>query len=305
MTTFPCAPRAIVALFAAFALFTAIAAVAADTSAPPPIRVLRVGHGRLPALKQNITASVEACRAVKHLPAGPVILPSDAVLSQIGLLETEELFDGARWAVYEVQRSIAADASNGCQLAMFAHRTATVEQACEWRIRGSNALIGAMVDFESPSPAAPQVQDDKLSAQSCSTRRRVSDDSTAGLPSEDAGGTRCVWSSALIARSMAKVAALAAIAQRGGDDQGADTCLYEKRPYYEVAGARRAVVLKTRGALRGSNGVDITTIFGEAKATEQQLSAFSDSQPIPVARFTRASVDAFVRLPAKAAVGVQ
>ena len=305
MTSFRCAPRAVVALFAASAAFTGIAAAAADTSAPPPIRVLRIGHGRLPALKQNITVSVEACRAVKHLPGGPVNLPSDAVLSQLGLLETEELFDGARWAVYEVQRSIAADAANGCQLAMFVHRTATVEQACDWRVRGSNAAIGAMADFESPAPAAPEVQDDKLSAQSCSTRRRAADDSTAGLPIEDAGAARCVWSSALIARSMAKAAALAGLAPSSADNRGADTCLYEKRPYYEGAGARRAVVLKTRGELRGASGVDITTIFGAAKAIEQQLSAFSDNQPIPAARFTRASVDAFVRLPAKASVGMQ
>lgn len=209
---------------------------AVDASAPPPIRVVRIGHGDVSAMKQNIAASVEACRIVKKLGAGAVALPPDSVLSQFGVLETEELFNGAQWATYETQRSITADAVNGCKLAVFIHRSATVEQSCEWRVRGSNALLGAMTNFESPAPSTPMVEDDKLAPQTCSSRKRAADD-TAGLPSEDAGaGARCVWSSALLA-------------PRDGEGRGA--CRPGQAQRHRQQHRRRHVPLRKAPALRG------------------------------------------------------
>ena len=263
--------------------------------APPPIRVVRAGYGDVATLRDNIDASVQGCYLIKKLPPVPTKLPSDATLAKLAVVEEEELFDGQMWAKYETRRSIGGDASQGCRLTLFVHRAATVERSCESRVRGQNELLGPMMDMENPSSAAPTVVDESLSALACKAGRGELD--RQGVASEDAGGARCQWTADVIAHKLGKTGS-------GAAPDAFDTCLYEKLPTYYFEGQGRPVVLKTRSGNPSMTGTDISKIFGEAAAPGNlKLIAFSDGGAIDGARFKRAAVDAFVKLPARTTVG--
>jgi len=292
---------------AALAAVLAATALVAAAVENPPIRVLRVGHGDVAAMKENIKMSVEGCRAVKKLPPGPVKLPSDETIAKLAVFEEEELFDGALWAKYETQRSIWADVHGNCQLALFVHRSASVERSCESRVRGQNALIGELVAFEGPPPPPPAVEEDKLSRLACDAKPRAID--VQGLPTEPVAGTSCVWHAEILGKMMSKIPAFAAKAKAKGaagkDKDAFDTCLYAARPNYAYEGQARPVILRTHSGHKSLTGLDMSKVFGEIAATDLTATEFSDGTPIPKAKFTRAAVESFVKQPTKTAIGVE
>ena len=274
-------------------------AIAAGTG--PALRIVRVGHGNVPAMKDGIVRSVDACRVAKTLPQGPVALPGDAQLAQLAVVEQEELFDGQKWAEYDTQRQIGADASNGCQPALFVMRRARAEKTCVSRVQGSTALLGALMDFTAPAPEAPSLDETPLPARPCQEKPRLID--TTGLPREDAGGAACVWNSALMARAMAKITAMAGQpATPASAIGGHDICLLADRPSYVFQGFSRPVMLMSRTPRMPNH--DISDDFGEAAAPGNlRLVSFTASASIADARFSRASVDQFVHQPTRTALG--
>jgi hypothetical protein len=289
------------AVLAAALATTALAAAAAEN---PPIRVLRIGHGDVATMKENIKMSVEGCRALKKLPPGPAKLPSDETIAKLAVFEEEELFDGALWAKYETQRSIWADVRGNCQLALFVHRSASVERSCESRVRGQNALIGELVAFEGPTPPPPSVEEDKLGRVACDAKPHPID--VQGLPTEPVAGTSCVWHADILGKMMSKIPAFAAKAKKAGKDKDAfDTCLYAARPNYAYEGQSRPVILRTHSGHKSLTGLDMSKVFGEIAATDLTATEFSDGTPIPKAKFTRATVESFVKQPTKTAIGVE
>jgi len=291
---------------AALAAVLAATALVAAAVENPPIRVLRVGHGDVAAMKDNIKMSVEGCRAVKKLPPGPVKLPSDETIAKLAVFEEEELFDGALWAKYETQRSIWADVRGNCQLALFVHRSASVERTCESRVRGQNALIGELVSFEGPPPPPPAVEEDKLGRLACDAKSHPID--VQGLPTEAVAGTTCVWHADILGKMMSKIPAFAAKAKAKGtgkDKDAFDTCLYAGRPNYAYEGQARPVILRTHSGNKSMTGLDMSKVFGEIAATNLTATEFSEGTPISKAKFSRAAVESFIKQPTKTAIGVE
>lgn len=275
-----------------------LAALAQDSATPVQLR--RIGLGQPAGMKDPIGASVEACRAARQLPPGPVVLPPDAALARLVVHEEEEFFDGGRWASYVTQRSLRADPSHrDCQLAVFVHRRVVIEQTCDSRLQGATPPIAELSDPTQPRPPTFELKRSAASRAGCG--RKAKDEDVAGLPVQDANGTPCVWSSDLQARMMRQ----AGLKAQGHDDNGAfDTCVYLRQPSHVYQGHRRKIVLKTRGADRTLGGADLGQIIGEAPAySHQQLASFSAGAPVPAGRFTEALAEAFLKRPAKTALG--
>ena len=294
--------RALLSLAASFCVIAASgAADASDTG--PALRIVRLGHGNVPAMRAGIARSVDACQVAQHLPQVTPRLPSDAQLAALAVIEQEELFDGQKWAEFDTQRQIGADASDGCKVALFATRHAVVEKTCVSRISGSTDVLGAMMDATSPSTEAPSINETPLSARPCTEKPRAID--VRGLPREDAGGAACVWSSAVVARDMAKSAAFASqpVPGSAGDIGGFDMCLYAERPIASWQGVGRRVVLMTHVVLHAGTH-DVADDFGEIAAFGNlRLVSFTPSASIADARFSRAAVDQFIHLPTRSALG--
>ena len=276
--------------------------VAGASEGGAALRIVRVGHGNVPAMRSGIVRSVDACQVAKHLPQAQPQLPSDAQLAQLAVVEQEELFDGQKWAEFDTQRQIGADAASGCRVAMFVMRHAVVEKTCDSRISGSTDLLGAMMDVTAPSAGAPSIDETALPSRPCTEKPRVVD--LQGLPREDAGGPACVWNSAVMAKAMAKIAAFASQpAAPAADVGGFDICLYADRPTVYYQGYGRRVVLMSH-TVRRAGGRDVGADFGEAAAMGNlRLASFTSSGSIADARFSRAAVDQFIHLPTKSALG--
>jgi hypothetical protein len=152
-----------------------------------------------------------------------------------------------------------------------------------------------LMEHPDRSNAPPTIVEEELSSISCKEKRRPPHNE--GIPSEDAGGgARCQWTSEVVGRMLG--------ASREKNDESFDTCLYEKVPDYYYQGNTRPVILKTRGGTRSVAGNDLAKRHGEyAAAVNHQLMEFSDGTPIPASRFTKVAVEAFLKLPAKTAVG--
>jgi hypothetical protein len=286
-------PMNVPSFTAAIAAFAVTAAHADDTT---PIRVHRTGHPNAEAYRDNIAVMVEGCRAALKLPPTPAALPTADALAKLVLFEQEELFNGPLWARYETQRDVAPDATAGCKLVTFVHRSVRIERGCEWRIRGNTALIGDQESFQSPKPALPpQIVREDAGSPQCSRKPRTRDYS--GLKSEDAGqGVRCFWASDMLRASMSRIG----MNTPPADPKAMDFCHYDKLPYYQVGGLSRPVTLKSRGEMRNERGTDLSTFFGGIRgAGLPVLTAFSDGTPIEPARFTQAGAQAFLSQPAK------
>jgi hypothetical protein len=265
-----------------------------------PVQLRRIGLGQPAGMKDPIGASVEACRAARQLPPGPVTLPPDTALAKLVVYEEEEFFDGGRWASYVTQRSVRADPSHReCQVAVFVHRSVSIEQTCDSRLHGATPPIAELSDPAGPRPPTFELRRSAASRAGCG--RKAKDEDVTGLPVQDASGTPCVWSSDLQAKMMRQ----AGLKAQGHDDQGAfDTCVYLRQPSHVYQGHRRKIVLKTSGSDRTLSGADLAQISGEAKAySHQQLASFSAGTPVPAGRFTEASAEAFLKRPAKTGLG--
>ncbi len=295
------AVRGVLSLMLAWAAVATIGASGASETGPA-LRIVRVGHGNVPAMRAGVARSVDACQVAHHLQQAQPQLPSDAQLAQLAVVEQEELFDGQKWAEFDTQRQIGADAANGCQVALFAMRHAVVEKTCVSRVSGSTDLLGAMMDVTSPSAEAPSIDETALPSRPCTEKPRVVD--LQGLPREDAGGPACVWNSAVMAKAMAKIAAFASQpAAPLADVGGFDICLYADRPTVYYQGYGRRVVLMSQ-TVRRAGSRDVGADFGEAAAMGNlRLASFTSSGSIADARFSRAAVDQFIHLPTKSALG--
>lgn len=287
-------------LLAALALAGAWPLAASAQDSPSPLQVKRIGLGDVAGMKGPIGASVEACRVAKQLPPGPVPLPSDALLAKLVVHEEEEFFDGGRWASYRTQRGVRADPQSAdCRLMVFAHRAVAIEQTCDTRLSGATPSLGELSDPSQPLPPRFEMRSSAASKAGCGRRQKPED--LSGLPVQDANGTPCVWSADLLAKMM-RAAGMAA--KGHADDDAFDTCVYARQPSHVYQGHRRMVVLKTSSSDRTLSGDKLTDMVGEAKGfSHQQLASFSDGTPVAASRFTRASAEAYLRQPAKTALG--
>lgn len=258
--------------------------------AAPPIRVVRFATGDLDGLRNGFQLAYDACRADKGLEPGAAPMPATSALGAMRLVEEEELFDGPMWAKYVVNRRLDADATHGCNPVVVSTRSVIIAHTCKWEVR---ATSGALVSAEAGSAGAtPTVTQEDLS-DSCDGAIVDAPD-TRDLPQESAGPASCIWSSALLARTMG-----AATTPAGPSDAGFDTCLYARRPGYVQGGQERPVILKTR-----SPSHVLQTQIGELAAVSLDAEVLSDGAPIPAERFSRTAAEEFVRRPAREPLGV-
>lgn len=265
-----------------------------------PIHVRRVATGKADGMRKLIEVSVRACRAVKKLPLdAPMALPSDKLLSQLLVTETDEYFDGDRYASYSAQRRVAPDpASADCELRVFITRSAWAGQICGGAgVGGHTTALNALTDAENPKPAKVTDNNTAMSRSGCGKKAKTYD--VAGLPVQDAGRASCVWSSDHLARSM-KAAGLPASGHKD-DSRAADACLYVKQPIYSHDGHQLRVVLKTSASTEG----DVAdSLHGEITAyANERLDGFSDGSPIDPYKFSNASVQSFLAQPVKVPLG--
>ena len=263
----------------------------------PPLRIVRAGLPDVAGLRKFIEVSHEGCLAAKGLPPSPAPTVADAVLSKLQVHEEEELFDGKRWAKYEVYRAVGADAASQCKLMVFHSRSVQIEVTCESSIEGTGATLTELMDPQSGPAPKPDLQERKGGSPECDAPREAHD--ITGLPTADAGqGTQCVWNNDLVART--------AGVKAGGDPGSYDMCLYSKRPFYYVKGHGRPVVLKSRSDDRSQTGAYLPTFVGQiAGFGNVKLVSIADGAGISAERFSRAAAENFLRQPMKTAIGGQ
>lgn len=265
-----------------------------------PIHVRRVATGRADGMRKLIEVSLLACRTVKKLPLdAPMALPSEKLLSQLLVTETDEYFDGAHYASYSAQRRVAPDPASGdCALKVFISRSAWAGQICGGPgVGGRTTDLNALTDAENPKPAKVTDTDNPMSRSGCGKKAKVYD--VAGLPVEDAGRASCVWSNDILARSM-KAAGLPATGHKEGSRE-IDVCLYAKQPLYLHDGHHLRVVLKSSASTEG----DVAdSLHGEITAyANERLDGFSDGSPIDPYKFSAASIQSFLAQPVKVPLG--
>lgn len=265
-------------------------------AADAPLRIVRAGLPDLPGLRRFIDISYEGCLASKGRPPAPAPALPEAALARLAVLEEEELFDGRRWAKYQVLRAVGADPAANCRIMVFHSRSVDIETTCESMLRGTGATLSELMDLDGNPVPPPVIDEGKVRQSECDEPRRAQD--TRGLRAEDAGhGAQCVWNWDLVARNIGAGAA-------GGDRGSYDMCLYSKRPFHYVQGHGRPVVLKTRSDDRSLTGAYIPTFAGQiAGYGNVGLVSLSEGAPIPADRFSRASAEAFLRQPTKTPLG--
>ncbi|MEK8031085.1 hypothetical protein AACH06_09690 [Ideonella sp. DXS29W] len=288
------------ALRAAFAGSLGAAVVGcsmAAASVEPPLRVVRQGRPDLPGLRNFAQVSYEGCLASKGQAPKPAPAMPDAALAALLVLEEEELFDGNKWAKYEVRRAVGADYSTpDCKIVVFHERSVTIETTCQSSLTAVGARLGDLMDENGAPVPKPEIHEEKASNPECDQPRH--EVSLKGLRADDAGqGAQCVWNADLVAR---------AAGAKTGADAAFDICLYTKRPFVYVKGLGRPVVLKSRSNDRSLTGEYIPAMFGQlAGYGNANLVTLSDGQPISVDRFSRSSAEAFLRQPVKTPIGSQ
>jgi hypothetical protein len=293
-------PHAVLALVLAAASLLGTSASAEDsTDSTRPIHVRRVATGRADGMRRLVEVSILACRAVKKLPLNaPMSLPSEKLLSQLLVRETDEYFDGANYASYSAERLVAPDPASGdCQLKVFITRGAWAGQICGGPgVGGDTTALNALTDVENPKPAKVTDTNTAMSRAGCGKKAKVYD--VAGLPVEDAGLASCVWSNDHLARSM-KAAGLPATGHKE-DSRAIDACLYVKQPIYSHDGHHLRVVLKRSVSTEG----DVAdSLHGMITAANERLDGFSDGSPIDPYKFSAASIRSFLAQPVKLPLG--
>ncbi|HJV70291.1 hypothetical protein [Ideonella sp.] len=269
--------------------------VQADGSRLPPLRVVRAGHADLAGMKNSIELRYGGCLASLGRPIVPAPMPSDAVLASLVVHEEEEIFDGALWAKFEVDRAIGADPANHCQLAVFSSRSVQIDRTCENMLKGSNAPLAEMLSGAPAEAGDGDVQQSPWGAED-ECRRQPPPLNIANLPRDDAGqGARCIWYSAIAARAGSLPPA---------SDGSFDSCLYDKRPYHFFKGHGRPVELERRSDDRSLTGQHLPAVVAEIAAFGNlQLVSLSEGAAIPAERFTRPQAVAFLHQPTKSPLG--
>lgn len=297
----PCSAvtRRLPLVLAVTALLLPVLSQAADA---PPLRVVRVSSDDADSMRKRVAMLEGLCRTAQQLPPAPATPLTDAQINGVHVLEHEELFDGASWAEYVTRRLIVPDAAQGCRPVVYVARSATVERACQSRVRGGTASLDELSNAQQAAPA-PEVVEQPVSRSRCEGRARDAEPAAA-TQAESAGfGTSCVWSGD---RARSLLGAGPASATAGGGSSGAaatgfETCLYARLPRYPSPGRQRAVVLKTRSPEpEGQRG---NAFQMEARVTaNQRLASFSAGEPIAAQRFSRGAVEAFIHQPTKQAL---
>ena len=258
-----------------------------------PIRVVRVGRPDVAAVKKVIAGHWAMCRSGKdgRIATGPAPLPSDEYLNEFRAEETEDLFDGKWMAKYYTSRMIHPDIHHDCELTVYTARTAYIEHACDHQLGGSTTPIVTLVI--GGTPWAYEVNEQK---RECDNDRRDAPEDVSGLPSESAGNARCVWDSKMpVAGSMGSHSSSSEERERG-----VDMCLYARLPTYPFGDGRYPVILKVRQLDKFSfGGPPIPELLMASVVLKEDPIAFSDGDPIPPQRFTRAAMESFLKQPSK------
>jgi hypothetical protein len=219
------------------------------------------------------------------------------LLSQLRILEIEELYDGTRFATYTTATSIAADPTAGCQLAIFRHYGVTIELGCEARIFGGSTPIAEMVGPENPKAPAVSLSREDIRSTLCA-RRRAGRYDPAGLPRDTASGIPCIWQSEFVRRSMARAGLPA------GEPATTDVCLYAARPSYPAGRGEHLVVLKNRHSNLSMTGLWLPSAFGETAGVVTSLKEFSPRATISSDRFAEPAARRFLGQPAKSGLSL-
>jgi hypothetical protein len=274
------------------ALVLAACQGAADSEPVRPLRVVRIGHSDLLAMKKGISDMWSLCRISKgqHESAKPVQLLSDSYLERFPTEETEELFDGQHWASYQTVRNILPDHERDCLLTVYVERSVAIEHACRSFMSGRTTTIDEMLNMGKPPRHELYERQ-----QPCGAKRSPADD-VKGLPTEAAGSAQCVWESQILER----VGSAAGFPTSEETYRGWDFCLYDRFTQYPFGDGRRSVVLKTRKLdINSMVGTPLPELLRAYTVFSTNPVSFSDGEPIPPHRFSRASMESFLRQPSK------
>jgi hypothetical protein len=269
---------------------------AAQAGSAPPIRVVRVGRPAIAPMKEVIAEMWTLCKAgiSGRLVTESPPLPSDEYFSSFRAEETEELFDGKNKARYRTSRVISPDPKRDCALTIFIERVASIEHACRHRILGSTTPV---VEFApSGTPATFEIDEEEAE---CFKAGPGAPEQVAGVPSESAGSTRCIWQSKLLFPESARTTPPSSEER----NRETDVCLYARLPTYPFGDSRYPVILKVWQPPQLSSTAPQIPKFSMAHLVlEEEPIAFSDGDPIPPQRFTRVALESFLRQPSRMAV---
>jgi hypothetical protein len=276
----------------------------------PPIRILRTVNGKISGMKQFLEISWGACHASKgNVNPPPISLPSDAVLSKINLIEEENLFDQDMYAFYITQSIIYSDPKNNCQLTIYKKRTVEVSKSCGYMVSASGDNINVITGEKKSGPSGlkeasmsetPACLDGKIKEKREKRNEKI--------PSEHTSlGVKCFWSGQDLEQDVSELLKMVGKTEKiksEPDPDQFDTCLYEKMPTYLYKDSSKPIILKTKGNLVNKYGQDIS-MATSGLHLQQDLKEFSDGTPISPDRFSRATIEAFSRLPSKEALSIK
>lgn len=271
----------------------------AEDGDAPPIRIVTTGHAPVAQLRDQLEPQLLLCRTKLGLPAEPLGMPSDAALARVASTESEELFDGPRYAQYEITRNLLPDDKDGCQVKVLQQFSVKLETSCD---RQWTARAGAL-DFDVEPMKSEELvhsQDEAMAkASPCSARNHMSAETLAALKKtsrQPAGlGVQCQWSTELdlhIAEALTGTKA-------AEEDPLSGSCYYAdlpEYPYTSYQGNPRSVSVQMRMPHRAGDtfrppGIAVGIL-------DQRLKDFSIGTAIPAGRFSHGQAEAFVKQPA-------
>lgn len=264
----------------------------------PALRVVTAGHSPVARLRESLEAQVALCRKAQNLPPHPQGIPSDAALAGVASIETEELYDGPRFAQYQIVRNLMPDSDDGCKVKVLQFYSVTLETSCESQWSGS---AGAR-DFEiEPLRVSSRERPKSAALQKyavCKARADIEPALQAALKAtsrQDAGlGQKCLWSNEVDQHLSGSGAPGAVSADRlSGMCDLAELPFY---PYTTFEGGRRSVTLQMR--LPPSAAVKLKTFAINDGVNQPKLKDFSLGVAIPASRFSQAEALAFLKRPA-------
>ncbi len=264
----------------------------------PSLRVVTAGHSSVARLRESLEAQVALCRKAQHLPPEPKGIPSDAALASIASIETESLYDGPRFAQYEIVRNVMPDSDDGCKVKVLQFYSVTIETSCASQWSGS---AGAR-DFDIEPLQVASRERPKSAAlakhASCKVRADIEPRLQAALKAtsrRDAGlGQKCLWSNE-VDLHLAGTGTPGAVSE----DRLSGMCDLAELPFYPYTtfeGGRRPVTLQMR--LPPSGAAKLKTFAISDGINQPKLKEFSLGTPIPAGRFTPAEAQAFLARPA-------
>ncbi|MBQ0960309.1 hypothetical protein KAK06_15245 [Ideonella sp. 4Y11] len=249
-----------------------------------PLRVVLRGYAHPATIQEYLELMSHICWTRKGLPAAPVPLLSAAQLQQAPHEQSEVLFDGERWAKYTINAVFVVDSN--CQPIIWRSFHVDIIDGCRRALSGTK---GPYMPGESDVPQVAVFENSVV----CHGRPPKREVDLSGLPVDDAGlGVQCIWTEDIVSRELKTP-----LGKRSGNDH----CLYARRSHVALPSGAKQVVVRMRLDNRNDRGGDVGAIF--PMSAEMRLAEFSDGTPIPPTRFSRESVEAFLRQPHKQALG--